>query len=255
MIPTIADAAGDLPITYANGCHLNGSTQVQPPADCSFGDVDATTVVALFGDSHAAQWFPALDLLGQREGFRLDVYTKSSCPSADVPMVTDGVLNTGCADWRERVLEKLGDAPPDRIVLSNFAHYDDYGTTGLTTEVWAAGLRDTLDALPPQSEVDLIIDTPEFTSTPAVCLSSHLTDALSCSRPRAEAIDADWGADEATAAESADARVVDLNDYLCDAASCGVIVGNRLLYRDPHHLTASYATELADTLADALGWE
>jgi hypothetical protein len=211
-------------------------------------------VVALFGDSHAAQWFPALDLLGQQERFRLDVYTKSSCPAADVPMVTDGVLNTGCDEWRARVLDRLAADPPDRIVISNFAHYDDYGTTGITTGVWNRGLAATLDALPTASQVTLILDTPSFPATPSVCLSSHLTDALACSRPRAEALDTGWATAEAATATAAGAQVIDLNDLLCDSVSCGVIIGNRLLYRDPHHLTASYVAHLAPPLARVLGW-
>jgi hypothetical protein len=141
------------------------------------------------------------------------------------------------------------------VVLSNFAHYDHYGTTGLTTEVWNDGLAATLAALPASTRVSLILDTPEFTGTPAVCLSSHLDDALSCSRPRADAIDQDWEDAEAATAERAGAETVDLNDFLCDARSCGVIIGNRLLYRDPHHLTASYAAELSEVLSRALRWD
>jgi peptidoglycan/LPS O-acetylase OafA/YrhL len=254
LTPSIAGAAQDLPATYADGCHLNGSDQVVPPTHCSFGDTSSTRVVALFGDSHAAQWFPALDLLGKQEGFRLDVYTKSSCPSVDVPMVTDGVLNTGCAHWRSLVLARLVAEPPSRVVLSNFAHYDEYGTTGLSVGAWNDGLAATLAALPSSTKVTLITDTPSFPTTPAVCLSAHLNDALACSRARPDAVNAEWATAEAASARAAKAQVVDLNDFLCDSASCGVIIGNRLLYRDPHHLTASYAELLASPLGRALDW-
>jgi hypothetical protein len=34
--------------------------------------------------------------------------------------------------------------------------------------------------------------------------------------------------------------VLDVNDYLCDEQNCGLIIGDRLLYRDAHHLTESF---------------
>jgi len=254
MTPSIAEAADDLPATYADGCHLSGSDLVVPPEHCVFGDTDSESVVALFGDSHAAQWFPALEELATSEGFRLDVYTKSSCPSVRIAMVMAGVRDTGCDAWRDAVIQRLAADPPQRIVLSNFAHYDDVGNTGIDQAGWNAGLAETLSSLPASSEVTLITDTPSFEGTPAVCLSSHLTDALACSRPRAEAIDADWAKREAATARGAGAQVVDLDSLLCDREQCGVIIGSHLLYRDPHHLTASYARELSAPLAEALGW-
>src|SRR5690606_25816790 len=47
---------------------------------CSFGKADADTVVALFGDSHAEHWAPALIPVVNRRGWRLDTYLKMGCP-------------------------------------------------------------------------------------------------------------------------------------------------------------------------------
>jgi len=218
------------------------------PMGCAFGDLSSSTSVALFGDSHAAQWFPPLDELGRQYGFRLDSYTKSSCPAADVTMITDGVEDTACAAWRTAVLSELEASPPALVIIAGFSRYAEYGTSSVDIATWNAGLAATLAALPAPTRVLVISDTPAFTETPSTCLSVHVSDAAACSRSRDEAIASRWIRAEARTAHAAGAAVTDVNDYLCDAQTCGLIVGDRLLYRDPHHLTASFATLLAPQL-------
>jgi SGNH domain-containing protein len=47
-----------------------------------FGVTTARRTVILIGDSHAAQWFRALERVAMHERFRLIVWTKSGCPLA-----------------------------------------------------------------------------------------------------------------------------------------------------------------------------
>ncbi len=57
MRPGLRAVAGDKAAVYGDGCHLDaGSVHAK---ECIYGDAGTTRVV-LFGDSHAAQWFPAL---------------------------------------------------------------------------------------------------------------------------------------------------------------------------------------------------
>ncbi len=252
MTPSLTTVADDLPATYSDGCHVNGSSATVPDG-CSFGDAAGESVVALFGDSHAAQWFPALDELGREHSFRVDNFTKSSCPAAEVRMVTDGVEDTSCATWRATVIERMQASPPAVVVISGFARYDEYGTTSIDSASWNAGLAATIDALPATTRVVVISDTPAFVNTPSTCLSAHVDDALGCARPRDEAILTEWSADEAATASGAGAAVANVNDYLCDAELCGLIIGDRLLYRDAHHLTASFVPLLREPLWETLG--
>src|SRR5699024_4782202 len=104
------------------------------PQSCSFGDIGSDTRIALFGDSHAASWFPALNALAENEGFRLDVYTKSPCPSAEVPILRDGNPYADCADWRSAVIDRLVESPPDTVIMSNLANYPGQGE-GFTRKV------------------------------------------------------------------------------------------------------------------------
>jgi peptidoglycan/LPS O-acetylase OafA/YrhL len=57
--PREAEAKHNRPQMYADGCHLELPETVSP--ECVYGNSSSKTTVVLFGDSHAMQWFPALD--------------------------------------------------------------------------------------------------------------------------------------------------------------------------------------------------
>ena len=250
LTPSIAAASDDNPAIYADGCHLDAPTVAVQ--DCVFGDLDADAAVVLFGDSHAAQLFPALERAATDEGFALHVFTKSSCPSARVTILDDGVPYTGCDRWREDVVERIAEIAPEVVVMSNFAEYPDQGAGGIPDAVWSTGLEDTIAALPETTRAVIVGDTPSFSQTPAVCLSANIESAGRCSEPREEAAHLDRAALERRVAESTDSTFVDLTDLLCDATTCGTIIGADLVYRDAHHLTATFSRLLAPTIWSAI---
>ena len=51
-----------------------------PPA-CGYGDPNGTFTLALVGDSHAAQWFIALDAIAKARHWRLETFAKVRCRS------------------------------------------------------------------------------------------------------------------------------------------------------------------------------
>ena len=59
--PPLVKASRDLPAIYADGCVA--SELARASGTCVYGVPASHTTVVLFGDSHAAQWFPALDRL------------------------------------------------------------------------------------------------------------------------------------------------------------------------------------------------
>ena len=63
--------------------------------------------------------------------------------------------------------------------------------------------------------------------------------------PASLVIDADYAALESAAAEAAGASVLSLNGVLCPGRSCPVVVDDMVVFRDQHHLTASYMERLA----------
>jgi hypothetical protein len=257
LVPPLTAARDDIPEIYANGCHLTQpATEI---ADCAFGDVTSTTAVILIGDSHAAQWFPALDRLATERGWRLVSMTKSGCTPAAITVWNTNFKRayTECDSWRAAVIERVAAERPAVVIVASSHPYpvaengarapDDDGTR------LAEGLARTLsDLVPLAGQVVLLGDTPKFAVDPPECLSAHLDDALACSESRATMLDPAWIETEASVAGVTGAAFVDPTGWACPTDPCPAVIGRFLVYRDQHHLATPYVIALRDRLADAM---
>ncbi|MFT4044888.1 MAG: acyltransferase family protein [Gordonia sp. (in: high G+C Gram-positive bacteria)] len=214
-----------------------------------YGDPHATRTIALAGGSHAEFWITALDALGKRNHFKVKTYLKMGCPlSTDPVPMQRGVPYPQCHDWVVRVMRTIIADKPDAVFTNSTRPRDhepgdwmpdDYKP--IFTEFMGAGIpilgiRDT--PWPRNSAGS--IDTP-------TCLAKG-GNADSCASPRALVL-----------SPSDPARVfahgkplfhpLDLSDGICTPTLCQAIVGNIIVYKDWHHLSASYVR----TLTDALG--
>ena len=106
------DVEKDIPRIYAEGCHAE-PLEVDMP-DCIYGDPLATKTIVLFGDSHAAQWFPALEVLSIKHKWRLISLTKSACPSMIYEPFDDQMnrFYFECTEWRKKAFEKISKLKP-----------------------------------------------------------------------------------------------------------------------------------------------
>ncbi|MGO2557944.1 acyltransferase family protein [Brachybacterium sp.] len=245
--PSLEEAGEDNPEIYENGCHRPQSST--DAGGCRIGENPEAPLVFLFGDSHAASWYPALAELAAEGTIRLDTNTKSSCSSAAVPLVLEGVDYVECDQWRDGVLERIDQEQPDLVLLANYGAAEQELEGGNEDYVarWQEGLASTIGSIE-GPEVAVIADVPEQGETAAVCLSAHLDDARECAAPRATAFDPELVRAEQEAAEATGARYVDLTEHLCNAETCPTIIGNVLVYRDGHHLTATFSTLMARPL-------
>ena len=249
--PSLDEADSDNPSIYDDGCHRSqGSTDA---SGCQVGDDPDAPLVFLFGDSHAASWYPALAELAEQGRIRLDTNTKSSCPSADLPLLLEGVEYTECAQWRAGVLERIGQEQPDLVLLANYGASEPEleGETDDFAARWQTGMESTIEAID-GPEVAVLADVPHDPETPAVCLSDELENAGECATPISSAFDPRIVRAERAAAEATGADYLDLTPYLCNDETCPVIIGDLLVYRDGHHLTATFSTKLAPPLWEEL---
>ncbi len=147
--------------------------------------------VVLFGDSHAAQWFPALERLATERGWRLVSMTKSACTTADIDIWTDIVKRTydECSRWREAALERMAIERPDLVVVSDSRGYKAM-VDGVAVPIakvrdrWDAASGRTLERLATLARHVVVIgDTPRAQADPPVCLSANLDDAIGLCAP------------------------------------------------------------------------
>lgn len=254
LTPSLRDVDDDVPDLYARACH-HGTTETVVQ-DCTFGTPDGSFRVALFGDSHSAQWLPALqELADEHDGMAIQTYTKSSCPAVAATVLAENVPYEDCDTWRDKVTSSLTAAPPDLVVISNYSAYDlASGATGSErTREWSAGLATTVERLSEAgSDVLVIADTPRFDSAPPTCVSDHLVDAMECAGDPQEVLDATLAAAEKQATKRAGGRYLNLTRYLCSSTACPVVVFDLLVYRDVNHLTTAFVRYLAPALDDGV---
>ena len=145
LSPRLKDVKDDLPESYADGCHL-GFDEEQS-GDCVYGPPDATTTVVLFGDSHAAQWLPAIEDLAYVRDWRVISLTKSACPPVDVP-VWNGPKKREyreCDAWRTNALARIDAEHPAIVFMAGYHVYDSVigdTRTPIADDLagWGAGL-------------------------------------------------------------------------------------------------------------------
>ncbi|MFD1845090.1 acyltransferase family protein [Arthrobacter flavus] len=251
LTPSLRDAPESVPGIYADGCHADfAATVVQ--ADCVYGDSSAERDIVLFGDSHAAQWFPAVEAYAAANSYRLHNLTKSSCPSVEIGIMREESPYSECEEWHQSALSYINEVDPELVLLSNFGEVSPVDTSTGLLEQWEAGLRSTLAALPESSRAVVLADTPSHDASPLDCLSQNTEDATRCDLERTEGIDKEVVALEkrATAQEN-NSFYVDLNGYLCTNL-CPSIIGDLLVYRDEHHITTEFSRALAGPLGDEL---
>ena len=247
LSPSLQDAANDNPSLYADGCEV-GFAQTTPHP-CYFGDHAAKRIV-IFGDSHAAQWYPALTKIATADDYELETQTKSGCPSVAVEIARNGVDYKACDAWRSNVIRDLKANPPALVVVANYGN-PDFNNPSNTSKQWAAGMRSTFGQLVKITKVAAIADTPDLRTSPIVCLSANIDSAAACARPATLALDSPGRAPGSTPSDLMGATLVDLTGYLC-STTCPPIIGATMVYRDSHHLTATFAASLAPALGARL---
>jgi peptidoglycan/LPS O-acetylase OafA/YrhL len=226
------------PTPYEDGCHLNYHESLSPI--CEFGKIDSRKTVVLYGDSHAVQWFPALEKLAVEKGFKLITLTKSACPSIDVVRESVGAFKmSNCATWRENATARIAKAKPDLIILSSFEHFVPQGDPRKVEQWWAAGSNRTYRTLQPfASKIVYLLDTPLPKRNIPDCLAS--TSADKC------LADSTLGLPQVAQFE-----IVDPAKWLCTSNCPGIVRGN-VAYRDASHISVATSLELSDSLWQAL---
>ncbi len=257
--PSLLGASTSEAAPFWDGCLLGFTATVVP--SCVFGDINSDTTVVLFGDSHAAMWFPALDEVANARHWRLVVWTKATCPSADVTLVSPdlGRTYTECDDWRSEVISLIGSLHPRLVVLGTAPNYDaPYGITQ-DGPAWLAGLSHTIRTLRSSGARVLVlgpVESPDWVVPD--CLSAHLYDVPACNVTPRETHDGPGlvGYDNAgqiaerTAVVGAGGAFVDVKPWFCAPTTCPVVVDNLLVFRDNSHITVPYAEFLAPLVSD-----
>lgn len=249
--PSLAEARRDTESLYRDRCVAQ--VPVIKPPDCAYGDPNGRLTIALIGDSHAGQWFPAFEAVAEARGWRLLPYVKLSCPFIDIP-IEHLILKreyTECAAWREEVIRILADKAPDIVVVA-WSHRGIFpsgpGLNDLATQGEAIGRA--MLRLPGRKLV--MMDNPRTSTDIPGCIAANPADVRPCAISREVGFTRYFGVREPIAAQVAGGGVIDLTWSICTAMPCQVVRDGMIVYRDNHHLTATFSASLAPALEAAL---
>jgi peptidoglycan/LPS O-acetylase OafA/YrhL len=247
--PRVGDARSDVDGLNERGCGLSLASS-QPPL-CQLGAADGRVVVALVGDSHAAQWFPAIDAIAQQRGWRLLPFTKDSCIFLDMRIISLNLEReySECARWREQVVAALQRAKPDLVVVSSSRWVHPVDPADADPQRQADATVRLLKGVP--GRVAIIADTPLSAQDVPACLSRSDRTVESCGTQRSYALTAHLARDRRVA-DALAAVLIDPSEWLCGPERCPAVIDWTIAYRDDHHLTATMARRLAPLLEPGL---
>jgi len=250
------DLVHERPVSYGDGCHKVGAQTDATP--CVYGDAGGAKTVLLIGDSHAAQWLPALLVLANKHHWRLLSLTKSGCPAPSTTVLkSEDRPDVSCNTWREAAFEAVESAHPDLVLVASRMDYHLDGSWLIKNDtnraIWRAGMVTSLERLRAGAgagagKVVLLGDTPQWAQPVARCLKDHPEDISLCSNPRRNAVDTVRLANDASAAEEADVLYRRTTSLVCHYEPCPTIIDRWLISSDDDHLTPMYSRLIAPGL-------
>lgn len=248
LTPDPSSVVTDLPAVYDNDCYAE--IEVSELLSCTGGVPGAPYRVALIGDSHAAHWYPAVDRLATERGWELTPFLKSACPQSLAEKQDDvAAVAESCREWNSALAGSLAAGEPfDLVIVSHAATGDRYGSDTKAIAGYQKAWKSLTDR---GSSVAVIRDIPNANGETTDCVARHTTDSKKCELVAASAL----GNDDLMV-KAADGQpgvsVVDMTDFFCADGTCETVRGGVVVYRDSHHMTATYATTLAPWLGEKL---
>ncbi len=248
--------------TYADGCQVPLLGTVSPP--CKYGPGTNDTTLVLFGDSHAAQWFPAVDSMVARRGWTLVNLTKTGCPTLMLGVRNPklGRRYTECDTWRANAMQRIVAMRPTNVLVANARTYNVIvgsldpltDTSDVALAEWKDGLARTLTALGPSgARLVVLEDTPHPALDVPQCLVKRINAPSRCDLSVTRALNPRQTAIEREAVRAVPgASYISLTEGMCDAKTCPVQRDGIVRYRDDSHISVRYAASLAPLLSDAL---
>ncbi len=225
--------------------------QTSVPA-CVYGDPAGTHTMVLYGDSHAAMWFDAMNLTGELSHWRLIILTKGDCPTLDLAFRNPpGVGKPGgafaaCAEWHKFALARIQAIRPDVVIITQDPNLAP-GDHSYPENQWQRATAAVIESLPvPASHVIVLGDIPQTAKSGPDCLARYPRNVQRCSGQNLPNIVSQNHA-EASAATQTGARYIDVVPWFCSTICTGV-VGHYQPYWDPYHITASYSMALGQAL-------
>lgn len=227
------------PKVYLDGCHVNNGQRSSP--DCTYGNRNSSRKIVLFGDSHAAQWMPALEKIAWENDLVLISLTKSSCPGPAVRKLDTADYQTAdCSAWRENSFQRIAEIKPEAVIVSGLQHFKVPPGYSSRTTWWQEGQRKTLDAIKGNTtRLIYLADTPRPKQDIPTCLTRGEISLCDGSKPTPPVFVSGY-------------QQINPTSWFCQDNLCPAVINNIVVYRDASHISVAMSEVLAERLTDEL---
>jgi hypothetical protein len=233
------------PAIYSDGCHLAFGID-WPTKSCFFGDLKSKTEVILTGDSHAAQYFPAIEKIAMLRHWKLLSLTKSGCPALLLVTRRGGSIDTSCVNWQKKIIARINADQPAHLFTSNFTEFQ-YSTNSAAksyAQIFSAGEASFLKTLTiPAAAVTYIEDSPHPARNIPDCLSKN---TKSCSFPLVQSATTTA---VKNVVESHGSQYLQFEKWFCPSNVCSATKNGYNLYRDNSHISVPAALALVPPIS------
>ncbi len=240
LTPPVPELLGDH-YDYPPGCAA-GDGQSKSNV-CSLGDPSGNRSLVVLGDSHAQMWMPAILPMARKDGWVVHPIGKSACIPLEwwhaMPATPD------CSAWLGWAIHEIDVLHPDVTLVSA-------ATSGVEdSDVAASGISSLVRALKRGSRhVVVMADTPYVERQPVDCLLSRTATMGRCSIS-VSSVQLGVADTIASTSQALGASYIQTSGWLCFDGDCPMVVGHRIVYFDPGHITATYAAALANVFRTA----
>lgn len=239
---------------------------VADASNCVLGDPNGQQTLIALGDSHLQHLLPGLHLAGEKNGWRILAWVKSSCPINATPLWVNQFERaySECTEWMADLFDYLETLTADGVILGRSFKYfdevvDESGQLIEDPELAAAAWGDGHGAVHARltemfGGVVVVRDTPFVGQNAATCLSDNIDTPQECAISDAANITPDDVLYRAEVAAVGEPHHYDLVPYICDTNPCQLVTGGGVIkFRDWSHLTGTFSTSLEPVFADMIG--
>ena len=226
------------PLVYEDGCHANYAQTISNK--CEYANLSSDKTMVLYGDSHAAQWFPALVEIAQRSGYKLVSLTKSACPAVETVRLSQGAFKMSkCAQWRKNSINRIQEIKPDVLIMSSFQYFAAPPRFTSRDQWWNDGQKKLLANVKGSSpQLIYLTDTPHPLRDIPACLSNYSISKCNTTM-------------KSDNLSISGFKVINPNPWLCSRV-CPAVKDGVVAYRDASHISVDIAIALIPRLAQAI---
>jgi peptidoglycan/LPS O-acetylase OafA/YrhL len=236
-------------IASTNLCLVQRGTADLDVCDYGAPAGEGVPTVVVTGDSHAEQFWPALDAIAKARGIHLQWITRTSCAvtADDKVGYNNPTWDDSCRTWRDQVIRRIAGDPNVTGVITS-SHDRRYVVSGTRTvdpgDGYVTAWQTWIDA---GKSVAVIGNPPDRPDRVVDCVTKAVNTVDPCTLKKRPTNDPGPLGSAAKRMNSNRFQYLDLTPIFCDTV-CHSIIGGMMVYTQDGHLNSNFVKTLTAEL-------